>query len=391
MKTWIFQGNPSTFDIDGYLAASTGVILWRVARYADQMSIGDMVYIWRSQAGEAGTAGIVAEGTIVEHAFEQADDILAMPFWKSASTQGDAMRIKIRINRIANKREMLKRDWMKDDSALRSMLILRQAAGTNFPLSNAEASRLGQLWAKTGQDWSKDEIIAAIWLYEELLGQPIPKGAGSRVEQIAQKIGRAPTGLYNKLMNLRALDPRAPQAGLKGGSKLDEATWNEFFSKPSNSIDRALLDPEYSRLWAQADGIDPSHQPRIETEAKRLAEKSIEELLEIYRNRPKNVSPRRRSQSVASYDRDPMVVTLRKKLADNRCEVVGCTSFTFENDAGEPFVEVHHLIPLSQTGEDTLENTVALCPTHHRFLHIGNGREELTNQLISTRENFNPS
>ena len=42
MKAWIFQGNPATFDIDGYLNASTGIITWRVARYADQMAMCDV-------------------------------------------------------------------------------------------------------------------------------------------------------------------------------------------------------------------------------------------------------------------------------------------------------------------------------------------------------------
>lgn len=385
MKAWIFQGNPTTFDIDGYLNASTGIITWRVARYAEQMSVGDTVYIWRSQAGDAGTAGIIAEGTIVDPPAVQADDSLAAPFWIAPPETDLLMRVKIRINRIANKREMLKRDWMKDDSALQSMLILRQAAGTNFPLTHPEASRLRQLWLKIGQDWSRDEIVAAIFLYEDLFEQPIPKGAGSKVEQIAQQIGRVPTGLYNKLMNLRALDSRAPQKGLKGGSKLDEATWNEFFLKSSSSVDRIKLDEEYHRLWGETNRIDPPAQTTYEVEEKRLSGKTVDDLLALYRKRPKNVKPLRRSQSVASYDRDPMVVALRKKLADSRCEVGGCTSLAFENDAGEPFVEVHHLIPLAQGGEDILENTVALCPTHHRYLHIGKGRDQLTQELQARR------
>jgi hypothetical protein len=28
MTTWLFQGNPDTFDIDGYLAVSSGIITW---------------------------------------------------------------------------------------------------------------------------------------------------------------------------------------------------------------------------------------------------------------------------------------------------------------------------------------------------------------------------
>ena len=35
MRTWIFQGNPEVFDIEGYFAASSGLITWTVARYAD--------------------------------------------------------------------------------------------------------------------------------------------------------------------------------------------------------------------------------------------------------------------------------------------------------------------------------------------------------------------
>jgi hypothetical protein len=180
MKAWIFQGNPSVFDIDGYLTASSGVISWRVVRYADQMAVGDTVYIWRSQAGDKGAAGVIAEGTIVEPPAIQPDDQSATPFWTEPPDVDQIMRVRIRLNRIANKREALKRDWMKDDSALRSMLILRQAAGTNFPLSDTEAVRLRHLWLKTGQDWSRDEIVAAISLYEELLGLPISKSAGSK-------------------------------------------------------------------------------------------------------------------------------------------------------------------------------------------------------------------
>lgn len=38
---------------------------------------------------------------------------------------------------------------------------------------------------------------------------------------------------------------------------------------------------------------------------------------------------------------------------------------------GEPYLEVHHVIPLSQNGEDTLENAEALCPNCHREKHYG--------------------
>ena len=42
----------------------------------------------------------------------------------------------------------------------------------------------------------------------------------------------------------------------------------------------------------------------------------------------------------------------------------------------EPFLEVHHMIPLSKKGIDELENTVALCPNCHREIHDRLGMDQ---------------
>ena len=36
-----------------------------------------------------------------------------------------------------------------------------------------------------------------------------------------------------------------------------------------------------------------------------------------------------------------------------------------------PYLEVHHIIHLADGGEDTIENTEALCPNCHRHRHFG--------------------
>ena len=36
-----------------------------------------------------------------------------------------------------------------------------------------------------------------------------------------------------------------------------------------------------------------------------------------------------------------------------------------------PYLEVHHKIRLADKGEDTVENSIALCPTCHRRVHFG--------------------
>jgi len=49
MGTWIFQGNPDDYDIDGYLGSRPAQLVWLVTRYASEIIIGDRVYLWRNQ------------------------------------------------------------------------------------------------------------------------------------------------------------------------------------------------------------------------------------------------------------------------------------------------------------------------------------------------------
>ena len=65
MRTWIFQGNPDEFDLDGYFAIAPTEIPWLVTRYSSEIMIGDRVYIWRTQGKQKAVAGVIAEGEII--------------------------------------------------------------------------------------------------------------------------------------------------------------------------------------------------------------------------------------------------------------------------------------------------------------------------------------
>ena len=41
----------------------------------------------------------------------------------------------------------------------------------------------------------------------------------------------------------------------------------------------------------------------------------------------------------------------------------------FQKKNGEPYLETHHIIWLAKGGEDTVNNTVALCPNCHKKMH----------------------
>ena len=72
-----------------------------------------------------------------------------------------------------------------------------------------------------------------------------------------------------------------------------------------------------------------------------------------------------------AYRRNADVVAEVLYRARGKCE--GCHSpapFLRASD-GSPYLEVHHRIMLSQGGEDTVENALAVCPNCHRKLHFG--------------------
>src|SRR5262245_21281328 len=92
----------------------------------------------------------------------------------------------------------------------------QDGAGTNYPVTPQQAARLYSLWSRTGQDWSRDETVAGLWACAKTLGTPISRLPGSPVAVVAQLIGRAVPGVYNKVMNFRSIYPRDSRVGLAG-------------------------------------------------------------------------------------------------------------------------------------------------------------------------------
>lgn len=71
------------------------------------------------------------------------------------------------------------------------------------------------------------------------------------------------------------------------------------------------------------------------------------------------------------HTRNPDVVAERLYLAHGICQDCGCPAPFLRKSDGLPYLEVHHIVPLAKKGEDTVENTVALCPNCHRKRHYG--------------------
>ncbi len=91
--------------------------------------------------------------------------------------------------------------------------------------------------------------------------------------------------------------------------------------------------------------------------------------------------PQRVLRSIQVFERSAAVIAWVRLRANHNCEQCGQTGFY--KDDGMPYVEVHHLKPLSEGGCDTPGNAAALCPGCHRRLHYGADRQDQLKQLTS--------
>lgn len=79
------------------------------------------------------------------------------------------------------------------------------------------------------------------------------------------------------------------------------------------------------------------------------------------------------------FQRSPQVRNYVLSRAAGKCEWCGAKGF--ETRAGSIYLETHHIQPLSEKGNDTVDNVIALCPNHHREAHFGTGSDELREKM----------
>lgn len=93
--------------------------------------------------------------------------------------------------------------------------------------------------------------------------------------------------------------------------------------------------------------------------------------------------PARRQVIRSDFVRDPWVVAGAVARANGKCEVPGCACALFLRDDDTSYLEVHHIVPLAEGGDDTLVNAAAICPHCHRVLHHGKDRMAVRSALAT--------
>ncbi|WP_263082099.1 HNH endonuclease [Endozoicomonas sp. Mp262] len=81
--------------------------------------------------------------------------------------------------------------------------------------------------------------------------------------------------------------------------------------------------------------------------------------------------PDTRYTLVKSFNRNPDVVAHVLLRSSGKCEKCKCEAPFKRKTDMTPYLEVHHIKPLAEGGEDTAKNALALCPNCHREAHYG--------------------
>jgi energy-coupling factor transporter ATP-binding protein EcfA2/predicted RNA-binding protein with PUA-like domain len=158
---WIFQGNPNLFDLKSALS-ELDQLTWLVKQNKNQIHAGDHVFFWQSgdEAGILGTGIIISEPEIqVENPEERIFNLDQSKF------EGAQMRALIEIEEVFS--QSISRKQLLAFPELNNLSILRNAQGTNFPVTTEEADFLEKLISKT-QDMPEIKELIPLYTWEQL-------------------------------------------------------------------------------------------------------------------------------------------------------------------------------------------------------------------------------
>lgn len=87
------------------------------------------------------------------------------------------------------------------------------------------------------------------------------------------------------------------------------------------------------------------------------------------------------------YTRDLKVKQYTLRRANGKCDLCDKEA-PFVSNKNEPYLESHHVVPLSKNGKDSIVNTVALCPNCHKEMHYGKDNKKNLQKLKTKLDEY---
>jgi hypothetical protein len=341
MTSWIFQGNPDYFDIDQYLK-NNDTIIWSVRQHKKDIHPKDEVFIWRAAGSKKSVPGIVAYGRVVDEPSMRPDDLASIGLWTKDDEGKEEIRVAVKLEKTClAKREVIKKKWLEHDPILKGHHIITSGQGTNFQLKPKEARRLLLLTQRTGIVWNYSDSLAGLWAYAKTYNQTVSKKEGSPVSKVAILTGRAVTGVYNKVMNFRSIDPRDIRTGLPGINKGDKLVWDDFYDTIGENLDTTRLEETFKEMWEEDTTITTPLKPTYGD----------------FGEAPDDDPAELRKFAVKVRKGQPKFRKNLLRLYDNRCAITGT--------GPKEVLEAVHILSHAETGINKTENGLLLRADLH--------------------------
>lgn len=134
-RSWLFQANPTLYDLRGALAELTE-LTWEVKQYKDRIAPGDRVFLWES--GKEG--GLLAEAEVVAGPEPMGLVNAEQEYVRDGRFEDSALRVRLRVVEVLD--EPVDRETLRSDPRLADLGFLAASQGTNFALTGAHAAAL---------------------------------------------------------------------------------------------------------------------------------------------------------------------------------------------------------------------------------------------------------
>lgn len=145
--------------------------------------------------------------------------------------------------------------------------------------------------------------------------------------------------------------------------KIHSVLWKQI-----GSPDFLPCDTEFIQRKTKLQTFDESkiiHDELVES-AKNLTDEEIQNLLP-----PNGFIPPHKTITTTAYIRNPYVIIAALRKAAGMCQMCGNQAPFISRFTNDPYLEVHHVLPLSKGGTDNLTNVIAVCANCHRKSHYG--------------------
>ncbi|MGY3032728.1 5-methylcytosine-specific restriction protein A [Bradyrhizobium sp. USDA 4354] len=226
-----------------------------------------------------------------------------------------------------------------------------------------------------GQPWSRDELLVCVENYRRLIlaeerGERLNK-TSLRAEAMERGLTSRTTSAYEfRMQNISAV---LEELGLRRATGYPPL-------RNVGSVKSALIEL-INELWNRKAELE---EPTDDESALATRIISARQKLDLACSAPPpGIKDVRRSNSQTErFIRDPNVIAWVLLAAAHNCEVCEEPA-PFITTSGDPYLEVHHVRPLSEGGPDTVDNACACCPNCHRRLHFGSDSASVRKRLIS--------